>query len=378
MNEAREVLAAISKYADEGRPMALATIVSVTGSTYRRPGARLVIPQNAPAIGNLSGGCLEGEVEELAREVMADGAAQFVSYDLNADDEAVWGWGLGCNGTIEVFVEPGDRAVSVAAALTRAIDDERRVAVVTVVDGHAIDVDIGSRVVVHADDSADGAAGPATDRLIRIGRAALAGGENGIVVVPVHGGVLRVFVEVIEPPLRLLVCGAGHDAIPMAAAGRSLGWRVVVADERPAFLTEARFPGARLIETDPIAVAQFVDDRTWAIVMSHNYLRDRAYLRALLGSPARYIGMLGPGARLERLLGDLRSDGVDVPAAVLGRVHGPAGLDLGAEEPEEIAASVVAEILALSRSRGGGHLKGRAGPIHDRGHAPGTLVEPTP
>ena len=108
MNEAREVLAAISKHADEGRPMALATIVSVTGSTYRRPGARLVIPQDAPAVGNLSGGCLEGEVEGLAHDVMADGVAQLVSYDLNADDEAVWGWGLGCNGCL-LYTSPSPR-----------------------------------------------------------------------------------------------------------------------------------------------------------------------------------------------------------------------------------------------------------------------------
>lgn len=377
MNEARDVLAAITRYAAEQRALALATIVSVTGSTYRRPGARLVVPHDAPPVGNLSGGCLEGEVESVARAVMEDGVARLELYDLTADDEAVWGWGLGCNGAIEVFVEPAERAVEVAGALTRAIDEERRVAVVTVIDGHAIGVDIGSRVVVHDGGAAEGSAGPATGTLIRLGRAALAGSDVGAVVAPVPGGVVRAFVEVIEPPLRLLVCGAGHDAIPLAGAGASLGWRVVVADDRAQFLTGERFPAAHsFAETDPADVGRVADDRTYAVVMSHNYVRDRDYLRALLDSPVPYIGMLGPRARLERLFADLRSDGVDLRDATVARVHGPAGLDLGAEGPEEIAASVVAQILAVARGRRGGFLEERSGPIHDRPESLESLVEP--
>ena len=183
------------------------------------------------------------------------------------------------------------------------------------------------------------------------------------------GGV-RAFVEVLEPPLRLLVCGAGHDAIPMVRAAAGLGWNALVVDDRPAFLTHDRYPeAAGFVAVDApedIAEATEIDDHTYAVVMTHNFLRDKEYLRALVGSPAAYIGMLGPAARTERLLIELREEGVPMPDDVRARIHGPAGLDLGGEGPEEIAQSIAAEIVAVRRGRNGGFLKERPGPIHDR------------
>jgi xanthine dehydrogenase accessory factor len=371
VSEAAEVLDAISSRHREGRKMALATIVGVRGSTYRRPGARLLVADDGSMVGNLSGGCLEGEVQGVARDVMDSGTPQLALYDLTADDEVVWGWGLGCNGAIEVFVEPAAKAAEIADALRLAMLEERPIAVATVVESSAPGIEVGARSLFEngelsrslGHEDVDAAAAAAV-------RAAVSAGDSAIEVLTVSDGDVRVFIEVIEPPLRLLVCGAGHDAIPLVEAASSVGWRVVVADDREALLTRDRFPRARefvLTEPSKVAGEAAVDDRTYAVVMTHNYLRDRDYLRALLDSEAAYIGMLGPRARLERLLDELESeDAISGDARTEARLHGPAGLDLGAEGPEEIAAAIVAEVLAVNRDRKGGFLKKRSVPIHSR------------
>ncbi|MGH2819801.1 MAG: XdhC family protein, partial [Actinomycetota bacterium] len=200
-------------------------------------------------------------------------------------------------------------------------------------------------------------------------RTSLEGGETSVATIRLAGEDVRVFVEVMRPPLKLLVCGAGHDAIPLVQLGSGLGWKVVVVDDRDEFLDRSRFPGAAdLVKSEPVKAAQSagVDDRTHALVMSHNYLRDRDYLKSFLGTDVAYIGMLGPRARLERLLDDLSGEGIEPSPAERERVHGPAGLDIGAEGPGEIAAAIVSEILAVSRRRGAGFLRARSGPIHER------------
>jgi xanthine dehydrogenase accessory factor len=187
------------------------------------------------------------------------------------------------------------------------------------------------------------------------------------------GPEVRAFVEVLVPPLRLLVCGAGHDAIPLVRFAAGLGWRVEVIDDRDAFLKPHRFSGAaRFVKTEPIDAAKEagVDERTYVVVMSHNFLRDKDYLRSFLGTPARYVGMLGPGARLDRLLDELGREGYRPQPKDMEVVHGPAGLDLGGDGPEEVAWAIVGEILALSKGREGGSLRARSGPIHDRPRAP--------
>jgi xanthine dehydrogenase accessory factor len=372
LSETADVLEAMGAAAERGERMALATIVSVRGSTYRRPGARFLVPESGEPVGNLSGGCLEGEVETVSRTVMRDGETRLELYDLTADDEVVWGWGLGCNGAIEVFVEPADKALEIADALRTAIRDERRVAVGTVLESTMPGLERGDRML-RSDGDQEGSLGDESARgaLGRAVAAALVGGETGIVELSSEGGRARVFIEAIEPPLRLLVCGAGHDAIPLVHQASRLGWTVVVTDDRESFLNEERFPGASsfvLARPDEVADRVGADSRSYAVVMSHNYLRDRAYLRALLGTDAAYIGMLGPKARLARLFDDLAGDGVRPSLEERARVHGPAGLDLGAEGPDEIAAAIVAEILALARGRFAGFLRDRETTIHgDRG-----------
>jgi len=373
VSEITDVLEAIEALSARGERMALATIVAVRGSTYRRPGARLLVPEEGAPIGNISGGCLEGDVADLARVVLEEGTARLAGWDLTADDDAVWGLGLGCNGAIEVFIEPADRAADVAQALRAALEEARPICLVTVIEG-TDEVPPGSRLVVRPDGGTQGSLGSAAlDAQAETAARELLHAERSEVRTLTAG--VRAFIEVLEPPLRLVVCGAGHDAIPLVRAAAGLGWAPVVVDDRGAFLQEARFPGASALihveEPSEIMRAAAIDERSYVVVMTHNFLRDKAYLRSLLGIAVPYLGMLGPGARTQRLLMELADEGARIDDEVRERIHGPAGLDLGAEGPEEIAQAICAEIVAVRRRRDGGFLRLRPGPIHDRPR-PGT------
>jgi xanthine dehydrogenase accessory factor len=374
VSEITDVLGAIESLSARGERMALATIVAVRGSTYRRPGARLLVPEDGAPIGNISGGCLEGDVADAARIVMEEGRARLAGWDLTADDDAVWGLGLGCNGAIEVFIEPADRAAEVAHALRAALEEERPISVVTVLESGTEAVAPGARIVARPGGEVEGTLGdPGLDAEAAAAARDLLGAERS--EIRTFTGEVRAFVEVLEPPLRLLVCGAGHDAIPLVRTAAGIGWSPVVVDDRPAFLTPERFPEAATFVTleEPSQVAKLapIDGRTCVVVMTHNFLRDKEYLRTLLTTPAAYIGMLGPAARTQRLVMELEDEGAEIGDADRSRIHGPAGLDLGAEGPEEIAHAIVAEIVAFRHARGGGFLRDRPGPIHERPR-PGT------
>ena len=344
--------------------MALATIVGVRGSTYRRQGARLLLTRSQQMVGNISGGCLEGDVMVVADEVMTSGQARLVTYDLTADDDVVWGLGLGCNGAVDIFVEPVDPSAEIFTLYRKAIADERALAVVTVLSG------AGRRLAVWADGARIGTLGDATmdDRAARAGTAAIQEGASRIFSLPGSAGAVQAFVEVLRPPIRLVVCGAGHDAVPVVQLAAQMGWRVVVVDSRERFLTRDRFPGARqFIKADPTSAPDRVpmDDRTYVVIMTHNYLHDRDLLRGFLRTGAEYLGMLGPRIRTEKILDELRRDGVTMSDRDRGRIFGPLGLDIGGETPEEIALAIVGEIQAVESGRRGGFLRERKGPIHD-------------
>jgi xanthine dehydrogenase accessory factor len=349
----------------------LATVVGVRGSTYRRPGARLVIPAEGHPTGNISGGCLEGELIATATQVRTSGRAQVIRFDLTSDDPT-WGWGHGCNGVVDVLVEPPASAVLLATILADARRHDEALAMATVVSGDVI----GRRMFVHPDGRVEGSLGSEVVDGLALDAALerLAGrdsstrqlwGDAG------RPGGVRAFVEAVEPPLRLVVCGAGSDAVPLVEAASLLGWRVDVLDDRPALLTTERFPQARrLIRAQPLAAsaAAGVDDRTYVVVMTHNVARDADYLRSFLASPVAYLGMLGPQARLERMMQGLSAEGAG-PFTDPCRIYGPAGLDLGAEGPDEIAIAIVAEILAVQRGGEAGFLRDHRAPRRARGRA---------
>lgn len=366
MKELLDILDAVERFAGAGERIALATIVAIRGSTYRREGARLLCTASQQMAGNISGGCLESDVMVVADEVIATGVPRMVTYDLTADDDAVWGLGLGCNGAVDLFVEPLDPRSRQLTLLREALAAEQMMALVKVLEGPTAGRWMAVRPGGAREESLGGDA--LDERAARAAEAALSEGTSRVVAFPVGSGEARVFIEVLRPPVRLIVCGAGHDAIPVVQFASALGWRVIVVDQRERFLSPVRFPGARqFVHAEPQEAASRVplDDQTYVVVMTHNYLHDRDLLHGFLGTSARYLGMLGPKLRTEKILDDLRRDGVTITDADRARIYAPIGLDVGGEGPDVIALAVLGEIQAVEGGRRGGFLRERTGPIHE-------------
>lgn len=344
MNDA--VLEAVRTWSESDTPFALATVVGVRGSTYRGLAARQLVAADGTSVGTVSGGCLDNDLRQVALRVIETGVAEQVEFDLTADDEAIWGWGVGCNGATDLLVEPARSALDLVAMVSAAGTD-------TFCIVHPV-ADPARRSIVTRSD-------PSSDPIVATALEAIDSGRHR--TVDLDGS--RVLFEVVGAPPRLVVFGAGHDAAPVISQAALLGFRTVVVDDRRQFLTSERFPQAHeLIHAEPRDLARAVrpDAKTAVVLMSHNYLRDLDALESLLGSSAPYIGALGPGERLQRMLDDLEGRGVRVAADDLARIHGPAGLDIGAEGPTEIAWSVMAEVLAVMRGTSGGPLRARKGP----------------
>ncbi|MBX3171521.1 MAG: XdhC family protein [Candidatus Eremiobacteraeota bacterium] len=290
----------------------VATVVETSGSVYRRPGARMLISQGRPLHGLVSGGCLESDLAERALS-----GPQLITYDNASGAEELWGAGVGCNGIISLWLEP----------LTPRLLNFWKTCLAARRAGR-------------------------TALMYRCSTGAFQLGQRWYdeeIPVAWQRGHYRtadwsVWVEQLQPPPRLVVCGAGPDAVPLVRGALTLGWDVRLVDHRPAFLENDQFAGAERARHD-----LRVRGGESVVIMSHNLERDRAYLDLALASPAGYIGMLGPRERTRRLLAG-RAD---------GRVHGPVGLDIGSQTPEEIALAILAEIMAVHSGRNAGSLSQR-------------------
>lgn len=374
MKEIQAIVEAFDGVERQYENAALATVVNVKGSTYRSSGARMLITQSGRMVGTISGGCLEGDVKERAGQVMLSGEPTVVKYDTTSEDDIVWGLGLGCNGVVQVLIERLDpqSKLSPLAFLAECFRSRQPGVLATVfdVDGRT-GVKVGDRLMLHPDNTVTSEIEDSDLTLAAIADAfaALRDGRSNVKTYQLSAGSVEVFIEVIQPPTPLVIFGAGYDAIPVARFAKELGWHVTVVDSRSAYATKEQFPLAdKVILTRPEAapICVTIDHRTVAVVMTHNYLHDRELLKTLLPSPVRYLGILGPKSRTERLLQDLREEGIIPTQEQLCRLYSPIGIDIGADTPEEIALAIVAEIRAVVANRSGGFLRNRKGPIHNR------------
>jgi xanthine dehydrogenase accessory factor len=362
--ERAEVLEGIRRGRSRGNRFAVATVMAVQGSSYRGPGARLVVGEDRSWLGGVSAGCLEEDVAREAERVMAGGIATLLRFDTADPDEATFGWGLGCQGVIDILIEPASDVGFVETALAAVVEDRQARTIVSVARSSVAQVSPGFHLVLEPAGTARGSSGAHEVDGALVEAAEVVSGPAGMATVPGPGGTVDALVEHLTPIPRLVVCGAGRDVPPLTSVAASLGWDVTVVEDRAGLLEEARFPGAILQHVeDPgmVATRVRVDPWTAVLIMTHHLDRDRRYLEVFLPTEPGYLGCVGPRARLDRLLSDIPDR-----AGMASRVRGPAGLDLGAEEPAEIAVSIVAEILAVMRGRSGGPLHFRPGPIHDR------------
>lgn len=365
-----------------GASYVLATVVQTSGSVYRGPGTRMLIEADLQSLGTISGGCLEGDVRENARQVFADGQPRLLHYDATSEDDILWGTGLGCSGTVDVLLErlPQDSPFHYPTFLREGCGVLGTV--------FSAEGDTCAALGQHAFARQGGhVCADIADAELR--RAVLASAGELLATLdqtrrPVVLGCTRhyelahgrasVLLEPLLPPIALHIFGAGYDAVPLARLAGELGWRVTVADHRPSYARAERFPWARqvfLAQPGHLPEDLQFDNRSCAVVMSHNYLQDQALLRNLLAAPLAYLGVLGPHQRTQRLLADLRKEGIAPSDEQTAHLFSPVGLDIGAETAEEIALSILGEIQAALTGRRGGSLRDHPGPIHDRSTAPG-------
>ena len=354
-HETREVLDFLAVLLREGKRAALATVVRVRGSAYRHEGAKLAVGQDGRTAGNVSGGCLEQDVREVALRVIRTGRPELRTYCSSADEVEAWDLGVGCEGQVDVYVEPAE-----PRPRERSLLDQRRPFAVCTVLPASGEQRVGSGLIVTPNDAEGDLGSPAlTAGAVACARDLLGSDDSGIRELAGHA----VFIDVFEPPPQLVILGAGDDARPLARFAADVGFRVVVVDRRPGYLTRERFPAAAgLLQTagDGLGAVLPLDAGCYAVVMTHNFADDLTYARALLKTPAAYIGMLGPRQRTERILRTLAAE----TQISEGRVYGPVGLDIGTDGAEQVALSVIAEILAVRSGRRARSLRDRTAPIH--------------
>jgi xanthine/CO dehydrogenase XdhC/CoxF family maturation factor len=344
----RQIIQSFEAWRARGEPIVLATVYDTLGSTYSKAGHRILIAANGDYRGLVSGGCLEGDLAERARAVVAADRPAAVTYDLRDEVDEIWGLGVGCNGLLRVFLQPLQRARDYQpfAAIAQCLVGVEPAGVATVIESRDPAVAVGGTVIARAGahDSWGLDAAAAADLAERT-RAAVAAGAARIAT---ESGVVVLYAPLVPIP-KLLVLGAGLDAVPFVAMAAELGWFVTVADHRPAYVERGGFARAErtlLVDPDALSSSLRLEEFDAIIVMSHHLATDRKYLAQLRSVDARYLGVLGPRARRDRLLADL-----DAPE-LRARLRGPVGLDIGADSPESIALSILAELKMTFSHRG--------------------------
>ena len=357
-----DIIAAYEQAVAQNKKTALATVVKVEGSSYRRPGARMLVTEDGALTGAISGGCLEGDALRKAQFAMFQQQNKLEVYETTDEGDARLGVQLGCNGTVHILFEPiNDQDPNHPVNLFRRAAAERKDAVIATVfsrgkeqTGTCLFLNETEKVVLY------------DSRGIEKEASRILHQKNSSVV---EYDEVSVMYQFIPPAIQLVITGAGNDARPLVQMAALMGWEIIVADGRPLYATRNRFPEAGkvgVVKPADILTAARIDEHTAVVLMTHNYNYDLTALEQLLSTNCPYIGVLGPKKKLEKLLSDLKEKGKQVSTEMLQRIHGPVGLDIGAETSEEIALSIVSEIKAVFSKRKGSSLKDRSIEIHER------------
>jgi len=370
--EIRDILNAFKVAKQEGRQTALATVIHVEGSSYRRPGARMLVEDNGKMTGAISGGCLEGDAYRKAMLVMLQKQNKLVTYNsMDNDADVSFGVQLGCNGIVHILFEPidpnqSDNPIDLLEACCSQRRDVVLVTLFSLKDFHGHQP--GTCFFSNGEKTKSNIEDKDLENIVR-DDAATAFTQKSSFLKQYSGQVISGFIELIQPAVSLIAVGAGNDAMPLVDMATVLGWQVTIVDGRATHANIQRFSKAHSIiaEKPEEAIRQIgIDDRTVFVLMTHNYNYDLAVLRLLLQKKCRYIGCLGPKSRLDRMFTELQGKGITITDDQKARIYGPTGLDIGAETPEEIALSILAEIKAVLAEHQGNNLRERPEAIHSR------------
>jgi xanthine dehydrogenase accessory factor len=369
--EIGEIITAYKEAQRNARQTALATVVHVEGSSYRRPGARMLVEDNGRMTGAISGGCLEGDALRKALMTMTRNENKLVTYNTLDDDDAVFGVQLGCNGIVHILFEPIDPTQTnhPIALLEKSLMERKDTVLVTV---FSLKNNSGSQpgtcYFSDGESISTNLTEPALEESVAKD-AAIVLAQRQSLMKEYNDTELTAFVELVEPPISLIIIGAGNDAMPLVEIASVLGWQITIIDGRATHVNRQRFPKAQqLVVGKPVEAKKkiLLDKRTVVILMTHNYNYDLEMLGLLLQENFSYIGTLGPKKRLNRMLTELGEKGLIVTERQRDMIYGPTGLDIGAETSEEIALSVLAEIKAVLMARQGASLRDRTDAIHSR------------
>ncbi|MFT2009472.1 XdhC/CoxI family protein [Pontibacter sp. 13R65] len=376
MKELEEIVRAYDLALLEHKQTALATVVHVQGSSYRRPGARMLVTEDGQLTGAISGGCLEGDALRKARHAMLHQKKMLITYDTSDEDDAKIGVGLGCNGIIQILIEPiAPEDPNNPIAFLKLFLRKRQVAVLVTLfslQRPATDQP-GTCLYVPPSGPAVGSLPEAglREQLLQEARQVFENSASSTKTFELQDITLTGFVELLRPPVSLVVIGAGNDAVPLTAMAALLGWKITVIDGRTNYATSIRFPAAHAVHVaKPEQVWDLLepDEQTVLVLMTHNYNYELALLRRLLSQQLPYVGVLGPKKKLDRMLQELEQEGLQPSDEALSSLFGPVGLDIGAETSEEIALSILSEIKAVLSQKPGTSLRLKAGPIHQEGN----------
>jgi xanthine/CO dehydrogenase XdhC/CoxF family maturation factor len=366
MKEREQILQLWRELREQGSSAVLVTVVKTLGSSYRRPGARMLLTQQGRRAGSISGGCLEDDVVKRSWWMTENGPVirrydTTPDGDIGASGERSGGFGLGCNGIIYLLMErvSGRDGEESPLAVLERVHVSREPALMACVLTPANDA--GKRFVKEA--GSWSTCGSAMDQELAIRVQAGAQGVTNSVVEQLTSGE-EVFFEMLTAPIRLLIFGAGDDAVPLTELGRLLGWHISVFDGRAHYARRGKFPSAHEVavrDSSETLSDLRIDSRTVAVIMTHSYSQDLHFVAALTKECPAYVGILGPRNRSMQLLSDAGIEGADLPF-----LHGPVGLDIGADGPEQVALSIIAEIQATMNGREGGPLRAQTGSIHSR------------
>jgi len=341
----RDVMSAIDRWQAEEYDVALATVIETWGSAPRRVGAKMALANGSKIAGSVSGGCVEGAVYETGVTVLREGIPQLLHFGVA--DETAWDVGLACGGTIDVFVEKLDP--SVYANLRDLVQRDQLFATVTVISGDK--AMLGKKLIVHGNGRRFGSIDPRLDELAaEVAQTSLAAGRSERLLLKPYETAehqVEIFVEINQPAPGLVIVGGVHIAIALTTLAKTLAYRTTIVDPRRAFGNVERFPNVdQLIQLWPDKAFQEINitSSTAVATLTHDPKIDDPALRISLASPAFYVGALGSRRTHERRLKRLAAAGLSDEQ--LSRIHGPIGLDIGAQTPEEIALAIMAQIVA--------------------------------
>ncbi len=374
MKELVEIINAYDTATKAGKGCVLATVVHVEGSSYRRPGARMLVLDNGLMIGAISGGCLEGDALKKALLTFTEKKSRLVTYDTSDEDDATVGIQLGCEGVIQVlfeFIHSNDLNNPIEL-LRKVIAKSQRAAVVTLFDlSDKKKNQIGTCFVLEENGDLTNAImefPPLLEpQILADAQVVIVSGISAFKTYKLPELSANYFIDFIQPCISLVVVGAGNDAVPLMQMAGILGWEVKVVDGRNTHAKQDRFISAcQVLVSKPEKVLEqiTIDERTCFVLMTHNYQYDLQMLKALLPKSIPYIGLLGPRKKLTKILEDLSKEGIVVTSQELSKIYGPTGLDIGAETSEEIASSIIAEIQAVVNGKSGNMLKDKQDQIH--------------